>query len=54
MSSHEGNITTLEPERIESLRQILKKEQCREVTYDEAQEIGRSLIRFFKALAEES
>lgn len=51
MSSHEGNIIALEPERIESLRQILEREQCREVSYDEALEVGRSLVRFYKALA---
>jgi hypothetical protein len=54
MSSHEGDIVALEPERIESLRLILEKEQCRPITYDEALEVGRSLVRFFKALAEEA
>lgn len=54
MSSHEGDIIALEPERIESLRLILEKEQHRNVTYDEALEVGRSLVRFFKALAEEA
>ena len=54
MSSHEGDIIALEPERIEVLRLILEEEQRAPITYDEALEVGRSLVRFFKALAEEA
>jgi len=35
----------------EVLRQILSHEQHREITYDEASDIGESLIEFFKLLA---
>ncbi len=40
-------------DRIENLRHILEKERGRAVTYDEARGIGQSLIRFFKALADD-
>lgn len=36
---------------VEALRQILTKEQHREVAYDEAMEIGEELIEFFEVLA---
>lgn len=36
---------------VERLRQILTIEQSREVPYDEAQEIGNSLIEFYGLLA---
>ena len=54
MNDHEGNSEALEAERIESLRQILEAEQCRPVTYEEALEIGESLINFFEVLADDS
>jgi hypothetical protein len=40
-------------DRVEVLRQILTNQQHRPVDYDEAQEIGDSLIAFYQALAEE-
>jgi hypothetical protein len=52
--STEGNNKTLENDRIESLRLILEREQKRTISYDEALEIGESLISFFVILAEES
>lgn len=42
-----------ERDRTEVLRQILTKHTQREIGYDEAQEIGTSLIEFYKLLAEE-
>ena len=54
MNDHEGNSEVLEAERIESLRQILEAEQSRPVTYEEALEIGESLINFFEVLADDS
>lgn len=36
----------------ETLRQIIAKQERREVGYDEAKEIGSSLIQFFQVLAE--
>ena len=38
---------------VEVLRQILTKEQHRELTYDEAMAIGDSLVEFYQVLAEE-
>lgn len=52
MSSHLGEIIEVAPERIESLRLILEKEELRSVTYDEALEIGKALVRLYKTLAE--
>ena len=42
--------STTENERIEVLRQILAKEQERDVSYEEAYEVGESLLCFFQAL----
>ena len=39
-------------DRIESLRKILEAEQHRRITYNEASEVGESLIAFFGVLAE--
>jgi hypothetical protein len=39
---------------VEALRQILIKQERREVGYSEAQEIGVSLIEFYQILAEEA
>jgi hypothetical protein len=44
----------LEAERIESLRRILETEQCRPIAYEEALEVGESLINFFEVLADDS
>jgi hypothetical protein len=38
---------------VEALRQILIREGCRELSYDQAAAIGASLIEFFYVLAEE-
>ncbi len=54
MDDHKSNEEALESERIESLRQILEAELCRPVSYDEALEIGESLVNLFEALAEET
>lgn len=43
-------IFTTETDRIEALRQILAREQERDVSYDEAYEVGESLVCFFEAL----
>ena len=42
----------VETEYIESLRRILSTQQHRDVPYDEASEIGYSLITFYQLLAE--
>lgn len=49
----EGDRQITEDNQIESLRLILEREQCRAVTYEEAQEVGDSLINFFELLAQE-
>lgn len=38
-------------DEVEALRLILENEQKRAITYDEALEIGESLISYFKTLA---
>lgn len=43
--------TAYESDSLEALRQILVKEQHREVAYEEAANIGVSLIEFFEVLA---
>jgi hypothetical protein len=48
--SPDDKYKVLEMENVESLRQILENEQSRPVTYEEALEVGRSLINFFEAL----
>jgi hypothetical protein len=40
-------------DRVEVLRRILATEQQRDIAYDEAREIGDSLIEFYQVLAEE-
>ena len=37
---------------IEVLRQIITKQERRQIDYDEAKEVGDSLIQFFQVLAE--
>jgi urease accessory protein UreF len=45
-------IDDLDAKRVETLRQILESEQGRPVTSEEAQEVGRSLLKLFEALAD--
>ena len=59
-SQRSGEIETRLPDadgtgtdNVEALRQILVKQQQREIGYGEAKEIGDSLIEFFQVLAEE-
>ena len=40
------------PDLVETLRQILTKQQGRLIGYNEAQEVGESLLIFFEILAE--
>lgn len=47
----EGNTTTAKSENIEALRLILEHEQSRHIVYEEALDIGESLITFFEVLA---
>lgn len=49
-----SNFLVPENDRIEKLRQILEYEQNREISHEEAQEVGDSLIQFFKVLGEKS
>ena len=44
-------VITVNNERIEELRQILESEQNRPVTYEEAKNVGESLITVYKVLA---
>ena len=60
-SQRSGGIETQLPgtddsatDNVEALRQILAKQERREVGYGEAQEIGASLIEFYQILAEEA
>ena len=60
-SQRSGEIETQLPgaddtnaDNVEALRQILIKQERREVGYGEAQEIGASLIEFYQILAEEA
>lgn len=52
MDNHEGSDEVLDAERVESLRLILEAEQNRPVTFEEALEVGQSLINLFKVLAD--
>lgn len=54
IESTQRNEHLTEADRIESLRLILETEQGRLVTYEEALEVGESLISFFEALADNS
>jgi hypothetical protein len=49
----EGIRQSAQDERVESLRLILERSQCRPVAYEEARELGESLISFYEVLAEE-
>lgn len=42
---------TKQHDEVEALRLILENEQKRVITYDEALEIGESLVSYFKTLA---
>lgn len=58
MSQQSGEtetIRSIEPiaDNVEVLRRILATQQQREIGYDEAQEIGDSLIEFYEVLAVE-
>ena len=44
--------TSRATDNVEVLRQILARQEQREIAYDEAQEVARSLIEFFQVLAE--
>jgi hypothetical protein len=44
-------INQLESDPIEQLRSILEQQQRQPISYDEASEVGRSLLTFYKALA---
>jgi hypothetical protein len=49
-------VTTEPPQQadgVETLRQIIARQELREVGYDEAHEIGNSLLEFYEILAEE-
>lgn len=39
--------------RIEALRAILQDEQCHDVSYGEALEVGEALMSFFEVLADD-
>jgi hypothetical protein len=56
MNTTHNQITLASPDhpdaRIESLRHILEFNQGRNVSYDEAKEVGESLITFYEVLAE--
>jgi len=48
------DVADADSDNVEALRQILAKQERREVGYSEAQEIGASLIEFYQILAEEA
>jgi len=48
----EGYAATTRLGNIEALRLILEHEQSRHIVYEEALDIGESLITFFEVLAE--
>jgi len=39
-------------DRIETLRQIIARQEDRDVSYDEAQALGYKLLRFYEVLGE--
>jgi len=51
--SFSDDVANLELERVEALRQILESEQGKPITFEEAREIGESILRLFEAFAEE-
>jgi hypothetical protein len=50
----EGNSEALEQDRIENLRVILETEQGLPISYDEAQEVGETLLSFYEVLGSDS
>lgn len=54
MDDFEGNHQLQETDKVEALRAILEREQSRPVTYEEASEVGESLITFFEVLADDT
>lgn len=52
--STEGNNQTSETDKVETLRRILGRQQSRDISYEEARDIGESLICFFEVLADET
>lgn len=48
----EGNTTISRSKSIEALQLILEHEQSRSIVYEEAFDIGESLLTFFEILAE--
>lgn len=54
-SERQGVVQEAQPtDRVEMLRQIIISQEQREVGYDEAREIGDTLIEFYEILAEET
>jgi hypothetical protein len=49
-----GHVEVPSGDRIDLLRAILEQQQHRTITYDEALDVGSSLISFFEILAEEA
>ena len=46
-----ADVFMIDGEKVEELRQILEKEQKRQISYKEADEVGRELIGLFECLA---
>ena len=53
VNAKRSSVSTNDMDRVECLRHILKGLRI-EATYDEAQEIGTSLVEFFEAFAMEA
>lgn len=54
-SERQGAVQEIQPtDRVEMLRRIIISQEQREVGYDEAREIGDTLIEFYQILAEEA
>lgn len=51
---NEGKNSVTPDNSVEALRVILEDEQARAVEYEEADEIGSSLLELFQILAEDS
>lgn len=51
ISTNHLKVADATQDNVELLREILTREQHREVTYDEAIDIGESLLDFFEVLA---
>jgi len=46
-----ADVFMIDGEKVEELRQILEKEQKRQISYKEADEVGRELIGLLECLA---